>query len=834
VKPGVPPPLSRRHVSRARLTRRLDELAARAVVIAGPAGYGKTTLAAEWARDRQGVAWFRVTAASADLAGFAIGGGAALARVVPLSTHRLRRQLEVAASPEALAEFFARTVHRWPAEAVLVVDDYHLVRDERIHAFCEELLARTAIRLVVTTRRRPAWASARRLVAGEVAELGANELAMTNEEAAAVLVGHPPKVVAALVQKAGGWPAVIALAALSASHDVPERTIADALYRYFADEVLNGQPSDVQRVMLETSVGATVHGEQAATAAIDRLVDEGLLTREGRQLLFHPLLRDFLRRKLQVQDPHRAAELLERAVAEARREQRFEEAFELAAEAGLIETAVEVAREAALPFVDAGRAELLERWLAVCGPAAFRHPELVLAKMAVLFHRGRFSDVAALGADLVRRAPPGHPAVSGAWYRRAQALHMLAEREGAMEAARRACETATAPLDRRKGLLLAALTAARLELDEVDEYLTALSELDAEIDDRLRFAGALLVAQVKKGTLEGAWEKVQPFVILAEYADSPLLRSHVLACAAYLHVLRADYALGRRLADEALRVCSDFSIHFAYDICLVYRAFADIGQHRFKDARDGLRAAQRRGGAREDRDFHIQREIALLKLDLARGEPKAPPQLDPLLEASATRAYVGEYCAYAAVAAAASGDRERCAAETARTRELTRSAEATYYADFAELIAEFVAGRDVEARTVELVQRTKRAEVLDSFVVAYRACPPLLALAARDPEIEALARRVTAQAGDHSLARDAGLSPEPVAPEAHIEGLTPREDEVLQLLAQGLTNAEIAQRLVISLATTKIHVHNILRKLDASSRLEAALIAERSPDRAIS
>ncbi len=55
-----------------------------------------------------------------------------------------------------------------------------------------------------------------------------------------------------------------------------------------------------------------------------------------------------------------------------------------------------------------------------------------------------------------------------------------------------------------------------------------------------------------------------------------------------------------------------------------------------------------------------------------------------------------------------------------------------------------------------------------------------------------------------------------------LETLTPREEEVLTHIGEGLTNQEIADRLVIELGTVKNHVHNILRKLDVSSREEAA------------
>jgi len=52
--------------------------------------------------------------------------------------------------------------------------------------------------------------------------------------------------------------------------------------------------------------------------------------------------------------------------------------------------------------------------------------------------------------------------------------------------------------------------------------------------------------------------------------------------------------------------------------------------------------------------------------------------------------------------------------------------------------------------------------------------------------------------------------------------LTPREREVLELIGRGLTNRQIAERLVLELGTVKNHVHRILEKLNKRSRLEAA------------
>lgn len=59
-------------------------------------------------------------------------------------------------------------------------------------------------------------------------------------------------------------------------------------------------------------------------------------------------------------------------------------------------------------------------------------------------------------------------------------------------------------------------------------------------------------------------------------------------------------------------------------------------------------------------------------------------------------------------------------------------------------------------------------------------------------------------------------------------GLTPREAEVLALVAAGRTNRQIGDELFVSTKTASVHVSNILRKLDVSSRVDAAAIAQRS------
>ncbi|MBP6270226.1 MAG: response regulator transcription factor [Rhizobacter sp.] len=74
-------------------------------------------------------------------------------------------------------------------------------------------------------------------------------------------------------------------------------------------------------------------------------------------------------------------------------------------------------------------------------------------------------------------------------------------------------------------------------------------------------------------------------------------------------------------------------------------------------------------------------------------------------------------------------------------------------------------------------------------------------------------------------ASPAPAAPVPVEPASRLDALSPREQEILRGIALGQSNKEIARALGIAETTVKIHVQHILRKLDVSSRVHAAVIA---------
>ena len=91
---------------------------------------------------------------------------------------------------------------------------------------------------------------------------------------------------------------------------------------------------------------------------------------------------------------------------------------------------------------------------------------------------------------------------------------------------------------------------------------------------------------------------------------------------------------------------------------------------------------------------------------------------------------------------------------------------------------------------------------------------------------EALLAPAVTRAVIEEFARQLPTAP-PTQPPA-ISELTPREREVLDLLARGLSNPEICARLVISEATAKTHVARILQKLDLRDRIQAVIYAYES------
>src|SRR5256884_1406849 len=202
-------------IERPRLIARLEEGGgARVSVLAAPAGYGKTTLARQWSQRQAGpVGWYRTTGASGDVALLAVQLDDLLASIAPELPREPEKVATIASvnpSPRPLARAILRTFEALSQDVLLVVDEWEAAGTDEAEELLSMLVEGLRIRFLITTRTRPDWFTPRLEVYGEGLEIGVDELAMTDAEAARVVNGGGAVAGRArLMRTAGGWPPVL-------------------------------------------------------------------------------------------------------------------------------------------------------------------------------------------------------------------------------------------------------------------------------------------------------------------------------------------------------------------------------------------------------------------------------------------------------------------------------------------------------------------------------------------------------------------------------------------------------------------------------------------------
>jgi LuxR family maltose regulon positive regulatory protein len=884
-------------VPRPRLVDRLDEALARGLVlVCAPAGFGKTSLLADWARQsRRPVAWLSLDQDDNDPARFWRHATAALDRARPGIAEQVTPLL--GPSPPSSTGLVTALVNQLAAdpgdcEVLLVLDDYHLIDSQPVHASLGFLLEHRppGLQLVLASRADPPLPLARLRAGGQLTELRVGQLRFTAEEAAALLreaVGSelPDGAVAALAARTEGWVAGLQLAGLSlrgqadvagfvASFSGSHRYVLD----FLAEEVLDGQAEDVRTFLLETSVLERLSGA-LCDAVTGRADGQAMLERVERANLFlvpldevrgwwryHRLFADLLRVRLRQEQPERVTGLHRNAAAWCEAHGLADDAIRHALAAGDAAWAVRLVERHAEGLLLRSERVTLARWLAALPPElAGSRPRLLLAQALFELVSGHVEAVEGplhaaerAAADAARRptADAAGPATTDDAYEPSvgRAASLVVNIPAAISLARAFQAELCGDADReiafgRQSLAeagesertLAAITRGHLGVAEwlrgrlpdaeqalamrVCEHLgqvrRARGRLDAAVDTYrqaleidappggapLPAAGVAHVAMAEvayqRDELDAALRHVTQGIDPCRQLVYTQPLATGLATLAWIRQAQGDSAAAMDAMDEAVRVAPSPGVASLLNPVPAQRARLLLAQGDVAAA--GLWARQR--GLRPDDEPGYPREpeyLVLARVLLAQDLPgQALGLLDRLHTIAAAQGRAGsliELRSLQALALAARGD--EAAAVAALAEALTLGSRQGYLRVFTDEGAPMAAllGRLVAA------QRTDQNEAARVVPLGY---------------LGRLAR---------TFEQDAGRAGPPGAPHGRpgtvivqglVEPLSSREMEVLELLAAGRQNQEIAKELVVAVSTVKKHVSHIFDKLGAGNRTQA-------------
>ena len=836
---------ARQHIiRRPRLTQLLNASDAKTILIVAPAGYGKTTLLREWASFTDArVGWYQPTAEERDVATVALALLRQLAPAAELSRlavlQRLRHSSDPLADVPALAEAFFADVAAFAEGKWMVIDDYHLLMAERaIEEFIGSIVEASPTRAVIASRKRPTWVTARKVLYGEIYELGRAALAMTREEATEVLATQPTMHgLPGLVALADGWPAVIGLAALVRdSEDVPEADMPETLHAFFAEELFQSAPREVQAALvrlcfipvISRPILSALFAENAETVAAEasRL---GFLTPLGDRYELHPLLRAFLRTKSTAAPQAELRDSAEVAATFFLNHALWSDALAIIEEWRLHSLVEPLAERALDAFLVEGRMSDTRRLLALCQAAAPQAPIVALAEAELAFREGRTAASEPIAFEAATQLAADHPLTSRLFHRAGQSAHLSNHAAQAVTAFERAEATAMTPHDR--GRALWGLFVTSMELERFDEAKKALATFQGlpltRAEDVLRRAQARLTIAVRTGEgVDRALERISASFDVVDRATDPVAITGFLSIYANACCLTARYDECLKCAEREFAVAKRAKLDVVIPHALNMKAAARVGLRQFARAARDLRAAANEANTLEDAYSQTNTAALAGRLEVATGRPdRAIAVMAPFEDrALPARGLQSELLGTLALALACAGESSRAVETAERSRRISQSADSRALQSFSIVIALDQAGTRRGAIAEEFdvaLAEMGSTGAIDSFICAYRGYPKLLRLL--DPSKHADAARIVAK-NDASLATKAGLT---VARTQSLttNRLTRREREVLALIRRGLSNRAIAQALWISESTAKVHVRRVLAKLGVKSRAEAASLA---------
>ncbi|HZS30278.1 MAG TPA: LuxR C-terminal-related transcriptional regulator [Gaiellaceae bacterium] len=832
ISPALSPALAH-IIERPRLIARLEEGGgSRVSVFAAPAGYGKTTLARQWSERQTGqVVWYRTTRASGDVALLAVQFDELLASLgpeLPREPGKVASIASVNPSPKPLGRALVRTFESLGDDILIIVDEWEAAEtpesDELLSMLVDGL---PNVRWVITTRDRPEWFAPKLEVYGEGLEIGVDELTMTDEEAAQVLSAAGAVAGRARVMRtAGGWPAVLGLAAMSGEVDFTATTLmSHKLYEFLASELVAAATPETQEALTLLAIASVVNLERAkqllgdaADATLSEASARGLLAiTERSALFFHPLLREMLIRgfasageKVRGQLMSRCRRLLEFRL--------WDEALsvgELSLDPEFIAEAIAVALDEVLA---AGRTSSLARWVGSARSAKADGALIDYAEAELRLRQGEFDGALALAAHAAKALKDDLAARAHLVAARAAHLGSRAEaRDTHLEHARALAATPQTDGDLR---WLRFAASVEDELPEAEGLFEELESFDrGSFDHELRIATARLHLGLMRGELSAQLQRVEPAVTLLQKATDPYAATALLNVYADVLTVAGRFDDALSTAERELAIADEYALEFVVGYAEINRARALTGLRRFGDARRSIAKVERRLRNARNAYLQCQRAIYLAALHISQGElSRAADVLSGGTDPDVGRSLEAERRAVHALTLVALGKSDEAAKQSKSARVLSQGVEMQGH--LAAAAAVLGAQKNDRAAVLAACDEILELGARSSLVLGWRACVDVARIVLSSNRHRELVIPLLLNANDTAIAKRVGV---PVPRDAQPRrGLSAREHEVCELVAQGLTNEEIAKLLFISLSTTKVHVKHIFEKLGVQSRMEAA------------